>query len=320
MSTPTPEELPDPPAGVSGWPWTEGSDPLPDTKPSGEPWPKVSVVTPGYNHGQFVEKTIRSVLLQGYPNLEYVVMDGGSTDETVEILETYDPWIDSWVSEPDDGQSDAINKGFRRSTGTYGSWINSDDWLCQGALAKHARQVGFDEDRLYAGVCLIYRDGTLLRKHETTIRKFEELVRVPEFWHGEERGYIVQPETLYPIEAFRAVGGVNVDNHYSMDFELWGDMLLEGVAIEKTGIEYGAQRRHEGQKTSEGRNDTVSLIAASHRLVEKCPKWSTEKKKSLHAELDRYEEKTWRETGRLARLGFPRALVRKIRSIRGITQ
>lgn len=315
-ASPTLEELPDPPDGKTGWPWTKQSDPFPDTQLDGKPWPKVSVVTPGYNHGQFIEKTIRSVLLQGYPNLEYFVMDGGSDDETVEILKKYDPWIDEWVSELDDGQSDAINKGFRRCTGVYGSWINSDDWLCQNALVNHTRQVGFEENRLYAGVCPIYREGELMRKHETTIRTFEQLIRVPEFWHGQVRGYIVQPETLFPIKAFRAVGGVNVDNHYSMDFELWGELLLEGVEIEKTDIEYGAQRRHEEQKTSEGRNDTVSLIAAAHRLIENCPKWSAVKKKALHAELNRYEKKTWRQTGRLARLGLPRALVMKIRGIR----
>lgn len=104
-------ELPAPPVGRSGWPWTE------ETPPS-EPgaWPRLTVVTPSFNQAHFLEATIRSVILQGYPDLEYIVMDGGSTDGSVEILRRYDPWISSWTSEPDRGQTHAINKGLLRAT------------------------------------------------------------------------------------------------------------------------------------------------------------------------------------------------------------
>jgi cellulose synthase/poly-beta-1,6-N-acetylglucosamine synthase-like glycosyltransferase len=86
--------LPKPPENKAGWPWTEASDPVRETAPDGSDWPKISIVTPSYNQGQFIEETIRSILLQRYPNLEYIVMDGGSDDNTVEILPKYDPWID----------------------------------------------------------------------------------------------------------------------------------------------------------------------------------------------------------------------------------
>ena len=110
-------ELHTPPQGKSGWPWTEASPAAAETLPDGSPWPKISVVTPSYQQGQFLEETLRSVLLQGYSNLEYFVMDGGSTDGSKEIIEKYSPWINDWQSGPDRGQSDAINQGFAKSTG-----------------------------------------------------------------------------------------------------------------------------------------------------------------------------------------------------------
>ena len=106
-------QLPPPPPDRTGWPWTEESPRLPSHMPDGSKWPKISIVTPSYNQGKFIEKTIRSVLLQNYTNLEYIIMDGGSTDESVEIIKKYKPWLTHWGSEKDEGQSDAINRGFK---------------------------------------------------------------------------------------------------------------------------------------------------------------------------------------------------------------
>ena len=133
--TPTRSDLPPPPVGATAWPGTEESPQLPDTMPDGSPWPQVSVVTPSFNQGQFIEDTILSVHKQDYPRLEHIVIDGGSEDNTVDVLRRYDDQYNlHWVSEPDDGQSDAINKGWRRAQGDIIAYLNSDDRLEVGAL------------------------------------------------------------------------------------------------------------------------------------------------------------------------------------------
>lgn len=134
------ENLVSPPDGKVGWPWTQQSPPIPERMPDGSEWPRITVVTPSYNQGQFIEETIRSVLLQGYPNLEYIIIDGGSTDNSLEIIHKYEQYIAYWVSEPDKGQSNALNKGFHRATGELVGWQNSDDYYYPQAFMHAARE------------------------------------------------------------------------------------------------------------------------------------------------------------------------------------
>lgn len=138
MKPPAFAELPAPPSGKAGWPWEESSPSLAGSQLD-EDWPGISIVTPSFNQGEYLEETIRSVLLQGYPNLEYRVLDGGSQDGSLEVIRKYAPWLDGWVSEPDWGQSHAINKGWAVSRGEIFAYINSDDLYCPGALFAVAR-------------------------------------------------------------------------------------------------------------------------------------------------------------------------------------
>ena len=119
--------------GKTGWPWTEETVPE-EAEQISSSLPSISIVTPSYNQAAFLEETIRSVLLQGYPNLEYIVMDGGSTDGSVEIIKKYEKHLTYWTSQKDAGASDAIRKGFERATGSILAYLNSDDLYLPGAI------------------------------------------------------------------------------------------------------------------------------------------------------------------------------------------
>ena len=124
----------------------------------------LSIITPSFNQGEYIEQTIDSVLSQKYPNLEYIIIDGGSTDQSVEIIKKYKKHLAYWVSEPDQGQSDAINKGLRMATGEIINWINSDDYYEKDALQTVAD--AFQDDRVNV-VCgtgkIVSADGKLVR-------------------------------------------------------------------------------------------------------------------------------------------------------------
>lgn len=220
MICPTLADLPNAPAGKTGWPWNEATGPGEWLKKR-PVWPRVSIVMPSYNQAAFIEESIRSVLLQGYPDLELIVFDGGSTDGSVDILARYAPWFAFWVSEKDKGQSDAINKGLRKSTGCYFNWQNSDDVLAPGSLFKSvdAMLEHPEVSHVHGYRVAIHSDGSF---HSSSEQSYGPPTRVAPDVAVSLR-YLkcgMQPGCLMDKSLVDEVGGVDEQLHYVMDTDI----------------------------------------------------------------------------------------------------
>lgn len=203
---------------------------------------KISVITPSYNQGQYIEATINSVLSQNYPALEYLVMDGGSKDNTVEILRRYENQL-NWVSEPDKGQADAINKGFRQSTGEIVTWLNSDDLHLPGVL--HRVGEFFSQhpeiDVVYGDYYLINHKGAvILRKQEIP---FDYNILL----YGLD--YISQPTTFFRRRLFDQVGYLDESLHFGLDWDYWLRVANNGGRFAHIPHYLAATRWHTEAKT-----------------------------------------------------------------------
>jgi glycosyltransferase involved in cell wall biosynthesis len=210
---------------------------------------KITVVTPSFNQGRFIEQTITSVLDQKYPNLEYIVMDGGSTDGTVAILRKYERHFHFWTSAPDNGQADAINKGFARAGGEILAWLNSDDVYEPGVLAEAADLFGKrPEIDVISGRCrLWYGDGRDRLMEPSPLRSLDDFLKINTNWRN--RRLIIQPEALFRRRAFEKVGKLREDLHYCFDQCLWMDMAKSGSTFASVNRHWANLRMHEGQKT-----------------------------------------------------------------------
>ncbi|MCH8807676.1 MAG: glycosyltransferase [Planctomycetes bacterium] len=178
--------------------------------------PMISVVTPSYNQGAFLERCIRSVLEQRYPNFEHIVYDNCSDDGTVDVLQGFEHL--DWTREPDDGQSDAVNKAIRKARGEIIAWINADDSYEPGAFAIAARELSADTGlKAVAGrVHVVDPDGKIT---ETSTPRFEGLDYLVEFWNG---GYgLGQPGVFFRRELVEELGPLRTDLHYAMDYDFW---------------------------------------------------------------------------------------------------
>jgi glycosyltransferase involved in cell wall biosynthesis len=221
MKVLTLDNLPSSPPGRSGWPWTaQPPSTVPRARLDASPsiFPRITIVIPSFNQGSYLEETMRSVLLQGYPNLELIVVDGGSTDDSVEIIRRYESHLAWWVSERDKGQSHAINKGFARSTGAIHGYLASDDFLEPGALHAVAGAFGAPASSerstdWVVGHVRYQQDGA----GSWPLRAYDERSFADWFLHCP----IPQPGCFWSAQLHRAAGEFREDLHYYFDYEFW---------------------------------------------------------------------------------------------------
>lgn len=214
-------------------------------------FPKISIITPSYNQSQFLEQTILSVLNQNYPNLEYIIIDGGSTDRSVDIIKKYAHQLAYWTSEKDKGQSEAINKGLKRSTGEIITWLNSDDYYEPGSFAKVAETFADQRINIVSGRGRQFKD--------TITIAFTKGVDVYEGNLAKTIGWVRmdQPETFFRRKVIDEIGLLDERLHYLMDRDWWLKYLLryglEGISkIEDVLVNF---RLHEGSKTTLKKDD-----------------------------------------------------------------
>ena len=210
--------------------------------------PKISIITPSYNQGQFLESTIKSVLDQNYPNLELIIIDGGSTDNSVEIIKKYQKHLTFWVSEKDRGQTHAINKGFKRATGDFVNWLNSDDMLPPGAL--DALSDGIDQypdgDVFFGDYSAVDAKGQLLYS-----RKSAPFTEQSLFWG---RQLSSQPAVFFRRSLLEKFGYLNEKQEFCMDTEFWIRVAQKGVSFRQIKHPLGITRAHGDAKTTNMQN------------------------------------------------------------------
>ena len=241
---PTWADLPPSVSGKTGWPWTVGSGQIPASMRDGSSWPRVSIVTPSYNQGQFIEETIRSVLLQGYPDLEYFIIDGGSMDASARVIKKYEPWLTYWVSEDDDGQADGINKGWRRATGHIVAWLNSDDVYLPGTL--HAAAMAFDR---CPDAAMIYGQLEIIdqRSARTGQIKGRPWDLTDTLLSSENP--VPQPSAFLRKSILDRTGYLDPTLNMSMDWDLWLRVSIEGT-VQFVPRVWSMYRDHAQAKTS----------------------------------------------------------------------
>jgi glycosyltransferase involved in cell wall biosynthesis len=221
----------------------------------------VSIVTPSYNQGLFVEETILSVLSQTYPHTEYIFVDGGSTDNTMKIVEKYRDKIDIIIHEKDKGQADAINKGFKLAHGKLVGWINSDDLLYPDCVEKIVALYQHDSNgAIYYHSLndMIGQDGSPIRTYQRIIPDLKYLLRI---------NYdVIQQGSFYSMEIVKRVNYLDIENYYCMDLDLWFKLLKYGPIYYTNDKPHAAFRLYPVSKTGSGQE---KFIANIYRVLKK---------------------------------------------------
>jgi glycosyltransferase involved in cell wall biosynthesis len=224
----------------------------------------ISLVVPSFNQGRFIDQTIRSLLDQHYPNLEVVIVDGGSTDDTIQRLKAYGDQI-RWISEKDEGQTDAIIKGFARTTKPWITWLNSDDVQCNCALWRVDDAVAVDPevDVLVGGAHYMDEDGYNPHPYPTIdigpgIDVGKEIF---------ERGYMAQPSIFFRRDLYDRVGGLNRALKFCMDYDLWARFAVSGAKFAKIDADISGNRWYQTTKTTGQTLDLYAEIVAIQHCI-----------------------------------------------------
>jgi glycosyltransferase involved in cell wall biosynthesis len=205
--------------------------------------PRITVVTASYNQGEFIEAAIRSVLDQGYPNLEYIIIDGGSSDNTVDIIRRYEKHLTSWVSESDEGAAHAIRKGFSRATGTIFAYLNSDDLYLPGSLEAIAEVLSDPKvDVVYGNMYWIDMDGTVMGEQRQT-----PFMPMGYLYGGST---LQQPATFWRKDLYLRCGGMDPAYRFAFDTDLFVRFALAGAKFKHVNRFVASFRIHPQSKSS----------------------------------------------------------------------
>jgi glycosyltransferase involved in cell wall biosynthesis len=227
--------------------------------------PRISIITPSFNQAEYLEQTILSVLEQGYPDLEYMVIDGGSTDGSVDIIRKYASRLAYWVCEKDRGQTHAINKGMSRATGQILAYLNSDDIYLPGTLQRVADAwSSHPEADLIHGDCrIVDRRGNPIDRRRPGISNYEEALDVWGFWW--KRRNFVQPEVFWTRRIADAIGPLREELHMVMDYDYWVRILRAGGKVVPIAEELAAFRITPTQKSTQGERAADEILQVACR-------------------------------------------------------
>lgn len=251
-------------------------------------WPKVSIITPSFNQGQFLEDTILSILDQDYPNLEFFIIDGGSTDNTLDIIRKYESRIDWWVSEPDQGQTHAIKKGLSKVTGDIFNWINSDDMLAPNALWNIAKVHQEMPDNIIAGPVLNFteKETALIQNRNLTFDNF--------LLNSEDLSYH-QPGVWFPLQRINITDALDTNYHYCFDHKMMIEVLSREPSVSYIPQTVAHFRLHDQSKS------VASSIRFHHEFFRLFDEYLQDKRffnyrDKIQAAIQRHHQKwDWRD-------------------------
>jgi glycosyltransferase involved in cell wall biosynthesis len=243
------EDLAPPPEGKTGWPWTEPTNFVREAIADSAEFPLISVLVPSYNYGRFIEETIRSILLQSYPNVQCIIIDGSSSDNTVDIIQKYSKHLDYWISEPDLGQTDAINKGYQHCTGDIFVWLNADDFYYSPFVLESIANLYLQGYEFIAGECFNidvdgnYRFEAIMADGKSSPTTFQKYLR---YWSSP---FLQQPALFVSKKLANPCFPLDIKLYYAMDYQFFLRVLAQNpqaIWIEEKIVRF---RWHKDSKT-----------------------------------------------------------------------